>query len=475
MDVPEYWATESIEWASENGIVEGTGSGNFSPYKTLTEAEFITMLIRMAKLTTRTPISGEHWSQPYYDVAREYSIPLNGYANTSSGNAAKNKPITRGEVAKIVAAKYGFNLNLEQAVLFMYKNDLSNGMAETRSYESYGVNLSLKRDQAAAFMQRINNKKETSFDKSTVKTNGIEIVGITGKAQSEIEIRLEEYSYLVPLLSGKMWNGMYLLSHEQREIKYHDYIYSYMIQYRTTGKTDPAFIGKDGIPDFSLKYGMANAAKITPLINMDPRAIRGYMSYNDPRLYELKAPLLDIGVDGKYFIAKAMPWQDTGGYIAYNPANPTHSVCGTMAQVNALLDQWVPQHLNTKTTNFLYNTLNLCGKLAIDTNLERVKNTTDYDGIANIDVNGKNLAPTIYGFSEVTFYDTYSDYGISPMFDAYVGIDEPSSIPVGLVIVIEKRQDKPVDWGDYMQYFGGQFLEICFDKFEDKVTMFKPR
>ena len=49
-DVPDgQWYTDAVAWASENGIVNGVGSGRFAPNAALTRAQFATILHRYAK------------------------------------------------------------------------------------------------------------------------------------------------------------------------------------------------------------------------------------------------------------------------------------------------------------------------------------------------------------------------------------------------------------------------------------------
>ena len=46
-DVPDtHWAYSYIQSAAADGVMNGTGEGNFSPAKTLTRAEFIVMMMR---------------------------------------------------------------------------------------------------------------------------------------------------------------------------------------------------------------------------------------------------------------------------------------------------------------------------------------------------------------------------------------------------------------------------------------------
>ena len=163
-DVGDYWATEAIKWAAEKGVVEGYPDGTFRPTNHVTEAEFAAILARYVVNTDKDFISqrqpGKHWAQSIYDELRRWELPLNGYTN----DIIKDTVITRGDVARVIAAKNGFNLDERQAVYYMYENDLSNGMIPNRmTFDSYGADQPLQRDQITQFMKLLNSKGYTTF------------------------------------------------------------------------------------------------------------------------------------------------------------------------------------------------------------------------------------------------------------------------------------------------------------------------
>jgi hypothetical protein len=110
-DVGDYWATEAIKWAAEKGIVEGYPDGTFKPEKHVTEAEFVAILARYVQNTDKQAIAqrqlGKHWAQSIYDELERWALPLKGYTN----DKVKDTVITRGQVARVIAAKNGFNLD----------------------------------------------------------------------------------------------------------------------------------------------------------------------------------------------------------------------------------------------------------------------------------------------------------------------------------------------------------------------------
>lgn len=185
LDVGQYWATDGITWAYQAGIIYGTGDNLFLPSKNVTEAEFLAMLCRMCNIPVRQAKSTDtHWAQPYYDAVREYELPLRGYDNSQEGNQAKNAELNRGDIAKLIAAKNGFNLDLKAAVDYMYENELSNGTnPNMKTFESYGVNEKLHRDQAVTFLFRVYHCDFTTNKVEKSDVAGGQMRGIKGKVQ----------------------------------------------------------------------------------------------------------------------------------------------------------------------------------------------------------------------------------------------------------------------------------------------------
>ncbi|KAB7707427.1 VWA domain-containing protein [Bacillus aerolatus] len=154
----DHWAYPSIEWAVKKGLVKGYSNGTYAPQRALTEAEFITMLIRYdctnKKLGHSQGTPDEHWASDNYRYLKSKNIPLAGYSNIK----LRDQPITRGQVARIVAAFEGIDLSEPYAVQYMYIQNLSSGMTGKKDYNDYGVNRSLTRGEAAVFLNRLSKR-----------------------------------------------------------------------------------------------------------------------------------------------------------------------------------------------------------------------------------------------------------------------------------------------------------------------------
>ena len=88
-------AYSAIEWAYKQGLIKGYADGTFKPDGTLTEAQFVALLVRFDCSAGN--------SSDVYRYMRSNNIPLNGYTNTK----LRNKSITKGQVARIIAAFQG--------------------------------------------------------------------------------------------------------------------------------------------------------------------------------------------------------------------------------------------------------------------------------------------------------------------------------------------------------------------------------
>lgn len=188
-DIPNtHWAYESVQWAVSEGLIEGYDDGTYRPKNEITEQEFASILARYTyKGNTddlKAPV-GTYWADGYYNFLKQYELPLRGYNNQK----AKATALTRGEIARIIAAKNGFNLTERQAIYYMYENDISYGMIDGQlTFESYGVEKAVSRAQIPAFFQRLSEKGHTTFMGKPSNVSGKEIGGIAGVPQDKTEI-----------------------------------------------------------------------------------------------------------------------------------------------------------------------------------------------------------------------------------------------------------------------------------------------
>lgn len=98
------WAQEAINTLAANGIVKGMTDGSFAPTKTVTRAEFITMLVRALNLPTAgtgstfTDVKNNAW---YTDsIASAYAAGI--VSGSGNGKFEPGRQITREEMAIMI-------------------------------------------------------------------------------------------------------------------------------------------------------------------------------------------------------------------------------------------------------------------------------------------------------------------------------------------------------------------------------------
>ncbi|WP_438315758.1 S-layer homology domain-containing protein [Sporosarcina sp. FA9] len=173
-----HYASSSIEWAYDKGLIKGYPDGTFQPDKKLTEAQFAAMLIRYdcSSPDSFTSAKGKHYASGNYKYLQSNNIPLNGLNSDKS----RDLPITKGQVARIIAAFNGVDLSESQAILYMYINDLASGATGKNDYTDYGAQNTLSRADATIFFDRLS------------KTGNCNLRGLnrpaTGKDNSKYEL-----------------------------------------------------------------------------------------------------------------------------------------------------------------------------------------------------------------------------------------------------------------------------------------------
>ena len=202
-DIPSsHWGLDTIRWGLEKKMVTGYPDNLFKPDNNVTECEFAVILFKYAdNVSTENIVAleGEHWSQPYYNVLEQFQLALDGY----NDDVIKDSSITRVDVARIIANKYGFNLGEQQAVYFLYENGLSQGRT-VMNFEGYSPNAYLTRAEIVQFFKNVDNqgtKTLTFLGKQSTKgtTDADTILGIEGVA---LDNSVVDFTQWVPAVVG---------------------------------------------------------------------------------------------------------------------------------------------------------------------------------------------------------------------------------------------------------------------------------
>ena len=171
------WARDAILAAGEYGLMGGMGDGSFGVGRSMTRAEFVTVLVRMFRWSD---VSG---ADAFTDIGNSWARAA---VNTAVANGVMDpggafypdKPITRREMAVMLVRALGYRTMAvgEASELSLPFTDVSEdrgyiaiaydiGMTNGISATAYGPEATAKREEAAAMLVRVYERQiaPTSF------------------------------------------------------------------------------------------------------------------------------------------------------------------------------------------------------------------------------------------------------------------------------------------------------------------------
>ena len=132
---PTDWFYNDVVQAQKEGLVQGIGAGKYAPNKTISYAEYITVLVRVLGLDVTDELKGNHWASQYMHAAvkagiltQEELIDLN-----------YDKGITRQDMIKYTCKALGVKPIKTTETIFndlKDKNDEEVGLINT-AFEEY--------------------------------------------------------------------------------------------------------------------------------------------------------------------------------------------------------------------------------------------------------------------------------------------------------------------------------------------------
>ncbi|MFC3772442.1 CAP-associated domain-containing protein [Paenibacillus sp. GCM10012303] len=151
-DVTTHWGRASIEWAVKQGVVDGFADGTFQPDKLVSEAEFVTMLLRAyVGSSAIADQPNAPWYAKYYAYAGEMHWPVD--------EARANTPYKRGLAARLLAASQGQDLGEAGAIGYLLDNGLAQGKT-SGTVEGFGAGDTLTRAESVQFIRNLKSKAQ---------------------------------------------------------------------------------------------------------------------------------------------------------------------------------------------------------------------------------------------------------------------------------------------------------------------------
>jgi len=143
------WYEETVEWGLSKNMIKGYADGTFKPNQNVTEAEFLTLMLRAFE-PNLTSSQGEHWTEVYYKRAKELNYPVKSYTDI----ATRDDVILRKQVAELISSTEGVNFSGDNAIHYLLAFGLAEGSDPTDvSLKSFQGEKKLTRAEALQFVK----------------------------------------------------------------------------------------------------------------------------------------------------------------------------------------------------------------------------------------------------------------------------------------------------------------------------------
>ncbi|MDQ0888931.1 hypothetical protein QFZ81_004019 [Paenibacillus sp. V4I9] len=183
----DYWGYGSIAWATEQKVVDGYPDGTFKPEQTVTQTEFVAMLVRAYLNKDQLPEgNSSNWGAPYikhaYNMgwAGSIVVPPSSKLNTDFNNVSES----RKYVAKLITNANGRNYDFDDSIRFVLDSGLAEGKTD-KSIEGFKGNDIVTRAEAVTFIKNLKAKQDMlypspqgvggSYDPATLKQRPFEM------------------------------------------------------------------------------------------------------------------------------------------------------------------------------------------------------------------------------------------------------------------------------------------------------------
>ncbi|PKQ89439.1 hypothetical protein CXK86_20560 [Paenibacillus sp. BGI2013] len=181
----------AIEWALRSGITGADAKGKFRPEDSVSEAQFLIMLLRTYKIDDESYASKKkkHWAEGAYNVAKARNLLL--FSSGPGKSEFRDKPINRYRAAGLIASMDGVNFDFTYAVDYVLAHNYMRGTEGNQS-KMFGSNDIVTRAQAAVILMQL-------------QSNMKQLVGApkSGTSEKKLPEQLFPEVYIKPALGSK--------------------------------------------------------------------------------------------------------------------------------------------------------------------------------------------------------------------------------------------------------------------------------
>ncbi len=217
-DIPaDDWSVSAVNAARDYGLMQGMDDGTFGFGKTITKAEFITILDRMfgwEQVSPGAPDFSDVTQDAWYYAGVETALGHN--VIDKAGTFSPNTPITREEMAVMLVRALGYNTLAQSVASFgnPFTDVTSNGgyitiardigMTTGTTPATFSPALTAKREEAAAMLVRV-------YEKYTAKTDWVHgFYAISSYSQKDLATDMDAVSAGWSRMSFSADKGAYL-------------------------------------------------------------------------------------------------------------------------------------------------------------------------------------------------------------------------------------------------------------------------
>ena len=199
----EYWAYNSINSLSKEGILTGYPEGDFRPEENMSRAEFITILSKIVDLDIDYSINSDYWADKYIEAANKRGI----FEYEEYSEFKPDGDITRWEMCKMIANSFENTKNAaikSKTPVFLDINEgnleemrVASVLKEAGVLSGYpdgtiGFSKSSTRAEVSCFMDNVMKKIDIlkNYGIKSVYENNISVSNI-----NDGSIRLKKYEF----------------------------------------------------------------------------------------------------------------------------------------------------------------------------------------------------------------------------------------------------------------------------------------
>lgn len=229
---PENWFYKSVVEARRLGLIKGVGNNQYAPQRTITNAEYLTVLVRLVYGEVEESKGGQHWATNYVQKAKELGII------SANDEISLNAGITRQDMIAFTCRALGIEPADTSQIIFedikaedagyinaAFNEYLTEGVGRSKEtgLRVFGYDRTSTRAELATMILRVREYKQDPIAYKMVKQQERQEADKKWEQeqQNDKEVKYEyieingykinkEHKYIVTHKGGDIGDGLYL-------------------------------------------------------------------------------------------------------------------------------------------------------------------------------------------------------------------------------------------------------------------------